>query len=34
MFATFVQELATRLRTLYAEQDEAAALAGREALFA
>jgi predicted aminopeptidase len=32
-FATFVQELATRLRTLYAGQDEAGALAGREVLF-
>jgi predicted aminopeptidase len=33
-FAGFVQSLAARLRTLYAERDEAAALAGREALFA
>jgi len=34
LFATFVQGLASRLRALYAECDEAAALAGREALFA
>ncbi|MEO6027449.1 MAG: aminopeptidase [Candidatus Binatia bacterium] len=33
LFATFVQGLGNRLRTLYAEQDETAALAGREVLF-
>jgi predicted aminopeptidase len=33
-FAGFVQGLAARLRTLYAEKDEAAAIAGRAALFA
>ena len=33
LFATFVQGLGNRLRTLYAEQNEAAALAGREVLF-
>jgi predicted aminopeptidase len=34
LFAIFVQDLASRLRTLYAERDESAALAGRETLFA
>jgi predicted aminopeptidase len=33
LFATFVQGLGNRLKTLYAEQNETAALAGREVLF-
>jgi predicted aminopeptidase len=33
LFATFVQGLGNRLRTLYAESDEASALAAREVLF-
>lgn len=34
VFATFVQTLGSRLRALYAEADEATALAGRERLYA